>query len=139
MLEAILRVKYPSVFLNPKVSLALVNLFIQNAVKLSVIDTPESFNNFFIEKTFFLPLYRTNFIISGLGLPLFFGFPLLCVLSISFFVNFISILVSMTCIAKSSVFSLLFSGIPCINRQFLLDYYSCLSVSPVILSTFPFR
>ena len=111
--------KSPTVhtFLNPKVSLALFNFFIRKAVKLFVIDTPESFNSFLLEKIFYLSLYRTNLIITGLGLPLFFGFLILCVLSISLSVTFIFIFVSMASIAKRSVFSLLLSGRPCIYRQ----------------------
>ena len=46
------------IFLNPKVSIELANFFKRNAVKLAVIDTPVSFNNFLLEKSFFLSLYH---------------------------------------------------------------------------------
>ena len=116
------------IFLNPKVSIELANFFKRNAVKLAVIDTPVSFNNFLLEQSFFLSLYQTNLIFAGLSLPVVFVFQLLCVLSISFCLIFPFMLVSMTFIAKANVFSFLFSGIPCTNRQlFLLEYY-CLSL-----------
>ena len=126
-------------FLNPKVSLALVNFFIRNVVKLSVIDTFESFNNFLLEKAFFLSLYQTNLIITGLSLPLFFWFPdSVCFVNI--IIRNFYIYPSLTdLIAKRSVFLFLLSGRPCINRQFLLEYCSCLSVSAVISSTFPLK
>lgn len=116
------------IFLNPKVSIELANYFKWNAAKLTVIDTPASFNNFLLEKSFFLLLYQTNLIFTGLSLPLVFVFPLLCVLSVSFCLIFLFILVSKASIAKANEFSFLFSGIPCTNRQlFLLEYY-CLSL-----------
>ena len=39
-----------------------------------LLTQPESFNNFLLEKPFSLSLYRTDLIIAGLSLPLFFGF-----------------------------------------------------------------
>ena len=116
------------IFRNLKVSIELANFFKRNAVKLAVIDTPVSFNNFLLEQSFFLSLYQTNLIFAGLSLPVVFVFQLLCVLSISFCLIFPFMLVSMTFIAKANVFSFLFSEIPCTNRQlFLLEYY-CLSL-----------
>ena len=116
------------IFRNLKVSIELANFFKRNAVKLAVIDIPVSFNNFLQEKSFFLSLYQTNLIFAGLSLPLVFVFQLLWVLSISFCLIFPFMLVSITFIAKANVFSFLFSGIPCTNRQlFLLEYY-CLSL-----------
>ena len=88
-----------------------------------LLTQPESFNNFLLEKPFSLSLYRTNLIIAGLSLPLFFGFPVLCVLSISLAVIFISILVSMTSIAEASVFSFFFSGMPYISLFICLFIY----------------
>ena len=127
------------IFQNLKVSIELANFFKRNAVKLAVIDTPVSFNNFLQEKSFFLSLYQTNLIFAGLSLPLVFVFQLLWVLSISFCLIFPFMLVSITFIAKANVFSFLFSGIPCTNRQlFLLEYY-CLSLvlnRPVFLFLF---
>ena len=73
--------------------------------QIAVIDTTESFNNFLLEKTFLLSLYQTNLTITGLGLHLVFGFPILCVLSISLCKIFISILAIMTFVTKTSVFS----------------------------------
>ena len=127
------------IFRNLKVSIELANFFKRNAVKLAVIDTPVSFNNFLQEKSFFLSLYQTNLIFAGLSLPLVFVFQLLWVLSISLCLIFPFMLVSITFIAKANVFSFLFSGIPCTNRQlFLLEYY-CLSLvlnRPVFLFLF---
>ena len=94
-----------------EVSLALVNLFIRNAVKLSFTDTCESSKNFLLGKTFLLSLYQKNLMIPCLGLAMFFRFPVLCNQSTSLCVVFVPILVSMTSIAKTSVLAFLFSHI----------------------------
>ena len=125
-------------FLNPCSLHALLTSYIQLAVKLSVIDIPESFIFFLFEKTFLPSLYRTNLPIIGL----FFhgsGFPIRWLLLISFTETSVSILSFVKLETKSSVISSLFFHNPWTNIQFLLEYCSWSLFLLSKISTLPFR
>ena len=141
MLGAILRVKYPPVYYphisKPK-SLSCVSYFFHKECSqvLRYWHT-RIFQQLFTRKNLFPVIIPNKFDNYWFQLTFGFWFPN-SVRSINIILCnfFISILVSITSKAKTSVSSFLFSGIPCINRRFLLECCSCLSVSVVISSTF---
>ena len=94
----------------------------------------------FIRKNFFPVITLNKFDNYWSRLTIGFWFPnCLCSINIILRLISVSILVSITSKAKTFVSSSLLPDIPCINRQFLLKYCSCLSISAVMLLAFPLR